>query len=101
MVDALILVGSPVPGYPQRPLFTAEQLEEQIQRWTPFEEASKRRDIPAMVNCLMQDPTLVPSPNYATARQRVRENLSEYSFAWVLDPAPREELEPPASERLG
>ena len=54
-----------------------------------------------MVDCLMQDPTLVPSPNYPSARQRVRENLAEYSFVWVLDPAPKEELEPPASERLG
>ena len=101
MVDALILVGSPVPGYPQEPLFTKERLEEQIRRWTPFGEAAKRRDIAAMVDCLMQDPTLVPSPNYPSARKRVRENLSEYSFAWVLDPATREELEPPASKRLG
>jgi pimeloyl-ACP methyl ester carboxylesterase len=30
----------------------------------------------------------------------VRENLSEYSFVWVLNPAPRQELEPPAWGRL-
>jgi pimeloyl-ACP methyl ester carboxylesterase len=101
MVDALILVGSPVPGYPQEPLFTKEQMEEHMRRWTPFEDAMKRRDIAAMVDCLMQDPTLVPSPKYPAARERVRENLSEYSFAWVLDPAARQELEPPANERLG
>ena len=100
MVDALILVGSPVPGYPQKPLFTQEQLEEQMRRWTPFDEAAKRKDIAAMVDCLMQDPTLVPSPNYPAARQRVRANLSEYSFVWVLNPAPKQELDPPASERL-
>jgi pimeloyl-ACP methyl ester carboxylesterase len=53
-----------------------------------------------MVDRLMQDPTLVPSPEYSTARERVRECLSEYSFAWLLDPAPREKLEPPAYGRL-
>jgi len=53
-----------------------------------------------MVDALMQDPTLVPSPNYPAARQRVRNNLAEYSFAWVLDPAPKQDLEPPAYERL-
>jgi pimeloyl-ACP methyl ester carboxylesterase len=37
---------------------------------------------------------------YPSARQKVRENLSEYSFVWVLDPAPRQELEPPAWGRL-
>lgn len=40
------------------------------------------------------------TPKYPAARQRVRDNLSEYSFAWVLDPAPRQQLDPPAYERL-
>ena len=48
----------------------------------------------------MEDPTLVPSSNYPVARQRVRDNLSKYTFAWVLDPAPKQDLEPPAYERL-
>jgi 2-hydroxy-6-oxonona-2,4-dienedioate hydrolase len=30
----------------------------------------------------------------------VRNNLLEYSFSWVLDPAPRQALDPPAYERL-
>src|SRR5437868_6830290 len=77
MDDALILVGSPVPGFPIELLYTEEQLEQQKLRWTPFEKARKERNIPAMVDALMEDPTLVPSPNYPAARQRVRENLSE------------------------
>jgi pimeloyl-ACP methyl ester carboxylesterase len=100
MIDALILVGSPVPGYPLELMFTEEQLREQKERWAPFGKAMQERNIPAMVDRLMQDPTLVPSPEYPTARERVRGCLSEYSFAWVLDPAPREKLEPPAYERL-
>jgi pimeloyl-ACP methyl ester carboxylesterase/quercetin dioxygenase-like cupin family protein len=100
MVEALILVGSPVPGYPVELMFTQEQLEQQIQRWTPFRQAKNERNIPAMVDQLMNDETLVPSPNYPAARQFVRENLSEYSFVWVLDPAPKQELVPPAYERL-
>src|SRR5258708_26332317 len=54
-----------------------------------------------MVYSLMEDATLVPSPKYPSARQRVRAYLSEYSFAWVLYPAQRQELDPPAYERLG
>lgn len=100
MVDALILAGAPVAGYPNELMFTPEQLQEQIARWTPFAQARQERNIPAMVDHLMEDPTLVPSPDYPDARQRVRQNLSEYSFAWVLDPAPKEELKPPAYERL-
>jgi pimeloyl-ACP methyl ester carboxylesterase len=100
MVDALILVGSPVPGYPLGLMFTGKQLEQQIQRWKPFEQARRERNIPAMVNLLMDDDSLVPSPKYPVARQRVRDNLSEYSFAWVLNPAPKQELVPPAYERL-
>jgi pimeloyl-ACP methyl ester carboxylesterase len=100
MVHALVLVGSPVPGYPVELMFTQEQLEQQIQRWQPFEQARHERDIPCMVDLLMDDETLVPSPQYPSARQRVRDNLSEYSFAWVLDPAPKQELVPPAFERL-
>jgi pimeloyl-ACP methyl ester carboxylesterase len=100
IVDALILVGSPVPGYPIELMFTQEQLEQQIQRWKPFEQAKRERDIPHMVDLLMDDETLVPSTNYPSARQRVRDNLSEYSFAWVLDSAPKQELVPPAFERL-
>jgi pimeloyl-ACP methyl ester carboxylesterase len=100
LVDALILVGSPVPGFPIELLYTEEQLEQQRSRWASFEKAIQERNRPAMVDALMQDLTLVPSPNYPAARGRVRNNLSEYSFAWVLDSAPRQELEPPAYERL-
>jgi len=100
MVDALVLVGSPVSGFPVELMFTEEQLQQQIQRWAPFEKAIEERDTSAMVDILMEDATLVPSPNYPNARQRVREQLSEYSFAYVLDPAPRQELDPTAFERL-
>lgn len=100
MVDALILVGSPVPGFPVELLYTKEQLEQQRSRWAAFEKAILERNRPAMVAALMQDPTLVPSPKYPAARERVRKNLSEYSFVWVLDPAPKQNLEPPAYERL-
>ncbi|HZT99627.1 MAG TPA: alpha/beta hydrolase [Ktedonobacteraceae bacterium] len=100
MVDALILVGTPVSGFPVALLYTEEQLEQQRSRWAAFEKARKERNREALIDALMQDPTLVPSPNYPAARERVRNNLSEYSFAWVLDPAPRQDLNPPAYERL-
>lgn len=100
MVDALILVGSPVPGYPRDVMFTPEQLQEQIQRWTPFANAIRAKNTAAMVDCLMADTTLVPQPQYPEARQRVRENLSEYSFVWVLSPATKQALTPVAYERL-
>ncbi len=100
MVDALVLVGSPVSGFPVELMFTEEQLQQQIQRWAPFEKAIEERDTSAMVDILMEDTTLVPSPKYHAARQSVREQLSEYSFAYVLDPAPRQKLDPTAYERL-
>jgi pimeloyl-ACP methyl ester carboxylesterase len=100
MVDALILVGSPVRGFPIELLYTEEELEQQRSQRGAFEEARQERNIPALVDALMEHPTLVPSPHYPAARQRVRENLADYSFAWVLDPAPRQELDPPAYERL-
>lgn len=100
MVDALILVGSPISGYPHEVMFTPDQLQTMIQQWMPFEQALQDRDRPRMIEHLMAHPTLVPSHAYPEARQRVQQYLSEYSFVWVLDPAPRQELVPPAYERL-
>jgi hypothetical protein len=85
MVDALILVGSSISGAPIMDLVTPEQLQQYQKQWAPFEEAQARRDLAGMVEGIMSHPTLVPSASYPSARQRVRENLSEYSFAWVLD----------------
>jgi pimeloyl-ACP methyl ester carboxylesterase len=53
-----------------------------------------------MVEGIMSHPTLVPSARYPSARQRVRENLSEYSFAWVLESHQKQATEPPAWGRL-
>lgn len=100
MVDALILVGAPIGGYPDELMFTLEQLQQQMQRWAMFGKAIQDRDRVSMVDALMNDATLVPSPQYPAARQRVRDQLSEYSFVWVLDPASQQELDPPAYERL-
>ena len=77
-----------------------EQEKLERQRAAPFIKATEERNIPQLVEVLMQHPTLVPAPKYASARQRVRENLSEYSFVFVLDPAPRQEITPLAVERL-
>lgn len=101
MVEALILVGSPIPGFPYELLFTEEQLQQELERRKPFNQAIQKRNISAMVDSLMEDATLVPSPKYPSTRQRVRAYLSEYSFAWVLYPAQRQELDPPAYKRLG
>ncbi len=95
MVDALILVGTPIGGYPHELMFTEAQLQEQMRRWEVFGKAIQERDRTAMVEALMKDATLVPSSQYPTARQRVREQLSEYSFVWVLDPASQQRLDPP------
>lgn len=101
MVDALILVGASVSGIPVMELITQEQLRQHLKQWTPFEEAKARRDLAGMVEGVMNHPTLVPSANYASARQRVRENLSEYSFAWVLEDGQKQATVPPAWGRLG
>jgi pimeloyl-ACP methyl ester carboxylesterase len=101
LVDALVLVGAPVSGFPVELIYpTEELLQQEIQRRTPFSEAMRARDIPAMVEALMEDATLVPSPRYAAARERVREHLSSYLFAYFLDPAPRQEPVASAYERL-
>ena len=99
-VDALLLVGSPISGYPNELMFSAEQLQEQMRLWGPFMAAARERNKAAMVEVLMDNPTLVPSPAYPSARQRVREQLSKYSFAWVLDNVAQQELTPPAYGRL-
>lgn len=99
-VDALLLVGSPVPGYPYEMMFTEQQMQEKIQQQTPLAKAIRERNVSAMIDLLMDDPTLMPSLQYPIARQRVREILSEYSFGWVLDPAPKQELLPVAYGRL-
>ncbi len=100
MVDALVLVGAPIGGYPHELMFTEVQLQEQMRRWAVFGKAIQERDRTAMVEALMKDATLVPSSQYPVARQRVRDQLSEYSFGWVLDPASQQQLDPPAYERL-
>jgi pimeloyl-ACP methyl ester carboxylesterase len=100
MVDALILVGSSISGAPIMDLVTQEQLQQYHKQWAPFEEAQARRDLAGMVEGIMSHPTLVPSASYPSARQRVRENLSEYSFAWVLESHQKQATEPPAWGRL-
>ena len=100
MIDALLLVGSPIGGYPNELMFSTEQLQKQMRLWGPFMVAARERNKTAMVEVLMNNPTLVPPPAYPSARQRVREQLSEYSFVWVLDSVAQQELTPPAYERL-
>ena len=100
-VEALVLVGAPVSGFPVDLIYLTEaMLQQEIQRRAPFSKALEERNLPAMVEALMEDTTLVPSPEYASARQRVREHLSGYSFAYFLVPVVREELVPPAYKRL-
>jgi pimeloyl-ACP methyl ester carboxylesterase len=100
-VEALALVGASVSGVPVMELITQEQLQQHIKLWTPFEEAKAKRDLAGMVEGVMNHPTLVPSANYASARQKVRENLSEYSFDWVLEPGQKQATVPAAWGRLG
>lgn len=100
-VEALVLVGASVSGVPVMELITQEQLQQHMRLWMPFEEAKKRRDLAGMVEGVMSHPTLVPSANYSAARQKVRENLSEYSFAWVLEPGQKQATVPAAWGRLG
>lgn len=101
MVDALVLVGAPVSGFPLELIYpTEELLQQERSRRAPLSKAMHERNRPAIVEALMADTTLVPSPQYATARERVREHLSNYSFAYFLEPATRQELAPSAYERL-
>jgi pimeloyl-ACP methyl ester carboxylesterase len=100
MIDALLLVGASVSGVPVMELITQEQLQQHLKQWAPFEEAKARRDLAGMVEGVMSHPTLVPSANYTSARQKVRENLSEYSFVWVLEPGQKQATAPAAWGRL-
>jgi pimeloyl-ACP methyl ester carboxylesterase len=101
MVEALVLVGAPVSGLPQELTPQEEDLSPQEQqeaaRWN---QALQERNLPVLVEVLMQDATLVPSAHYPAARQRVHELLSRSSFAYFLPPALRQTLIPPAYERL-
>jgi pimeloyl-ACP methyl ester carboxylesterase len=99
-VDALVLVGSNVTGAPIPQILTQEEIQVLIGQQQPMQAAISSGSVSAMLDAVMNHPTLVPSEDYPSARQRVRENLSEYSFVWVLNPAPRQELEPPAWGRL-
>lgn len=100
MVEALILANTPVPGYPAQELLTLEELDAVRQRQAPFAAATRARDLPGMVEALMANPTLVPSLAYPDARERVRRQLSGYSFTWVLDYVEQPPLTPPAYTRL-
>jgi pimeloyl-ACP methyl ester carboxylesterase len=100
MVEALILVGTPLFGYPSTLLFSEQQLREEKELMAPFESAKQEGNISALVDAIMAHPTQAPHLPDSTARQRQRENLSESSFAWLLNPAPKEELTPPAYEQL-
>ncbi|MFL5704318.1 MAG: alpha/beta fold hydrolase [Ktedonobacteraceae bacterium] len=97
-VDALVLVGAAISGFV--PVLTREEEKQENQRAAPFIKAAEERDTSQLVEVVMQHPTLVPSAQYASARQRVRANLSEYSWIFVLDPAPMQQITPPAVERL-
>lgn len=99
-VDALMLVGASINGAPVLQLLTEEQIRERRQQEKPLRKAMSTRNIAALRETVMNHPTLVPSEAYASARERVRENLSEYSFVWLLDPAPRRDLTPVAWGRL-
>ena len=99
-VDGLVLVGSSVTGAPVPQILTQQEIQALIQQQQPMQEAIRTRNVSAMLDAVMNHPTLVPPEKYPLARQKVRENLSEYSFVWVLNPAPRQELEPPAWGRL-
>lgn len=99
-VEALVLVGTAINGASLDQLLTADELLAFRQQEQVYRAAKSRRDIPAMVEALMHDPTLVPPAEQATARQRVRDYLADSSFVWVLDPAPTLDLDPPAWMRL-
>lgn len=100
MVNSLILVGTPVPGYPLQQLLTQDELQATRQRQAPFTAAVRERDVSGMVEALMAHPTLVPPLSCPEARERVRRNLSAYSFTWVLNNVEQEPITPPAHERL-
>lgn len=99
-VEALVLVGAAVNGASLNQLLTVSELEDFRHREQAYRDAKSRRDIPAMVEALMRDPTLVPPPEQAAARQRVWRYMTDSSFAWVLDPASTLDLDPPAWRRL-
>src|SRR5579859_2449383 len=100
-VEALVLVGAPVSGLPAELTPQDEDLSPQEQqeaaRWN---QALQERNLPVLVEVLMQDATLVPSAHSPAARQRVHEFLSRSSFAYFFKPELRQTLSPPAYQRL-
>lgn len=101
MVDGMVLVGAPISGFPLDLIYpTQELLQQEIQRRAALSKATKEKNPTAMAEALMEDATLVPSPEYPEARERVRKHLSSYSFAYFFDLTLRQELKPATYERL-
>jgi pimeloyl-ACP methyl ester carboxylesterase len=100
-VEALVLVGAPVSGLPPELTPQQENLSPQEQqeaaRWN---QALQERNLPVLVEMVMQDATLVPSAHFPVARQRVQELLARSSFAYFFQPELRQTLHPPAYQRL-
>jgi 3-oxoadipate enol-lactonase len=101
MVEALVLVGAAVSGLPPELIPQEENLPPQEQqeaaRWN---QALQERNLPVLVEVVMQDATLVPSVHTPAARQRVYEMVSRCSFAYFFKPELRQMLTPPAYQRL-
>ncbi len=93
MVDALILVAASVSGYDN----FSEDAQEMGER---VEAAVEERNVPKLFEIWANAPMMPQAQENPQAHQRYREILSDYSFVHYLNPAPREELEPPAIGRL-
>jgi 3-oxoadipate enol-lactonase len=101
MVEALVLVGAPVSGLPPELTPQKQDLSPQEQQKTArWNQALQERNLPVLVEVVMQNATLVPSPDFPAARQRVHELLSRCSFAYFFKPELRQILNPPAYQRL-
>jgi pimeloyl-ACP methyl ester carboxylesterase len=101
MVEALVLVGAAVSGLPPELQPQGENLSpherQEVARWN---QALQEHDLPALVDVVMHDATLIPSLDRPAARQRVDEMVSHCSFAYYFKPELRQALTPPAYQRL-
>lgn len=93
MVDALILAAADISGYDN---YTPETLE----RGARIAAAARAGNKEQLYELWANDPAMPHEDEYPEAARRYRELLRDYSFVHYLDPAPRQQLHPPALRRL-
>ncbi|MDQ2904772.1 MAG: alpha/beta fold hydrolase [Chloroflexota bacterium] len=92
-VAGLILAAASVGGYDN---YSPEAIERQHR----IEAAIEQRDVPRLFELWASDPMMPQADENPEAHRRYRAMLKDYTFVHYLNPAPQQELDPPAIEQL-